>query len=239
MGAGQEVTAQSARRLTLLFFAWSLIYVMPTDLAGALSHGPAGPFKTVYWNLRRAASDPVLTLLTGTEVHLWFLPSLLCSMVITALFVRLDLPRRLLGLAIVLYLVGLAGKAYSATPCGWPTGFNFRNGPFFGLIFFVFGHGLRGRTVSATWFGWGAWLLVLGYRLQFAELSVLRSRYVTPLGQDFVLGTLLVGAGVTLLALSVHHHARHAFLARLGPLTLGVYASHMLFLNLLRPLDAR
>lgn len=65
----------------------------------------------------------------------WFLASLLCCLAISAVLVNRKMVGVLVALSLLLFLVGLAGKAYADTPIGFHVGFNFRNGPFFGLIF--------------------------------------------------------------------------------------------------------
>lgn len=58
------------------------------------------------------------------------------------------------------------------------------------------------------------------------------------MAQDFVLGTYFYGLGITMLALSDPAPLRFPRLAGLGPLVLGIYASHFLFVDLLAGQDS-
>jgi surface polysaccharide O-acyltransferase-like enzyme len=57
------------------------------------------------------------------------------------------------------------------------------------------------------------------------------------MSQDYVVGTYFLGLGVTLVALSNARPLRMPALASVGPLVLGIYACHFLYVDLLRPLD--
>ena len=61
--------------------------------------------------------------------------------------------------------------------------------------------------------------------------------YKTSMLQDFVFGTYFMGVGATLLSLSNHKVLSNKMFATLGKMTLGIYASHFIFVDLLRPLD--
>ena len=234
-----EPTVRMARRIALLFVAWSMIYLLPMNIADSFSYGAIGPIKVVYWNLANAAANPLETLMQGTKVHLWFLIALLCSLIISAAMIRFGLIRLLVLVAVVLYLTGLAGKAYRDTPIGFHMDFNFRNGPFFSLIFFVTGYFLHRSKPSSQWLLIGGLLFFLGALLHFTELLVLNHMWRTTLDQDYVLGTYFFGTGAALIALSSSRwlHIRRA--ASIGPLVLGIYTSHFIFVELLKPLDRR
>lgn len=142
-------------------------------------------------------------------------------------------------LAVALYAIGLAGKAYSATPLGFEIGFNFRNGPFFSLIFFVTGYLLHRTSPTPMWLPAGLALAVAGFVLQLAEISLLHARWGTPLVQDYVVGTYFLGLGAAMIALSNSRYLDWPRVASIGPLVLGIYAAHMAFVDLLAPLDRR
>lgn len=129
------VTISMAKRLLFLFVAWSLVYLLPFNLVDMLAEGNLGPVKHTYWTLASVARAPFGAMLQGTKRHLWFLPALLSSLCIAAVFLRHGRKRMLLLVAVLLYLIGLAGKAYSDTPLGFHGAFNFRNGPFFHCCF--------------------------------------------------------------------------------------------------------
>jgi len=56
---------------------------------------------------------------------------------------------------------------------------------------------------------------------------------ISPLSHDYVIGTLLFGVGVMLLALAKKDIMQFTYLPTLGRYTLGVYVSHILFTHLL------
>jgi surface polysaccharide O-acyltransferase-like enzyme len=146
-----------------------------------------------------------------------------------------DTATPLLLLAIVLYVLGLLGGAYVDTPLGIHMGFNTRNGPFFGLIFYVSGYRLSRQQPRATWFFNGLALLLGGYGLQFLELAFLQHQFASTLAQDYVAGTYFVGLGSAMMALSNHAFLRLPGLRAMGPLVLGIYAIHVAFIELLYP----
>lgn len=126
-----------SRRILLTFFAWSIIYLAPTDPSAYQSTDLTGFIKGIYWRILSFTANPMALLLQGSKNHLWFLASLLCSLAITALLIRIELPRILAILSISLFITGLIGKAYADTSIGIKSDFNFRNGPFFSLIFLL------------------------------------------------------------------------------------------------------
>lgn len=236
-GAVRKPTIAMAKRIGVLMLAWSAIYLLPTNLFDSLAYGPVGPIKEIYWNLCSAATKPFSTVMQGTKLHLWFLMALLCSLAIAALFLRYKQERMLIVLAIALYVVGLAGKAYSATPFGFHSEFNFRDGPFFSLIYFVTGYLLHRRKPSCAWFSKGLLITGLGILLHFSELRILHAVWGTSMSQDYVIGTYFYGLGIAMIALSNSKYLDFPRIAAIAPSVLGIYAAHLVFVDMLRPLD--
>ena len=110
------LTARMAKRILLLFAVWCAIYLLPMDVVSTFEIGQFGWVRQCYRNIREIFRSPFITVFEGTKWHLWFLPALLCALIITAFLVRHRQQRLLVVLAILLYAVGLAGKAYSNTP---------------------------------------------------------------------------------------------------------------------------
>lgn len=162
---------------------------------------------------------------------------LLCSLFISSLLLRFRQTWLLVMLALVLYLTGLAGKAYSATPLGFDSAFNFRNGPFFSLIFFVTGYLLHRTKPGPHWLPAGLLMAGTGFVLQLAETWLLHERWGTPMVQDYVFGTYFFGVGIAMVALSNSRFLDVPRLASIGPLVLGIYAAHMVFIDVLKPVD--
>jgi surface polysaccharide O-acyltransferase-like enzyme len=219
-----------ARRVLVLFAAWSVIYFLVTAAGAAAATGSlAAGWRTA---VRPLPGLPTL-LLQGTKVHLWFLPALALAAVASGALLARGLDRTLVVLAVALYAVGLAGKAYADAPFGFHTHVNLRNGPCFSLIMFVSGIHLRRVGPSPAWRWPGLALALAGLALQLVEVAWLHARWGTNMAQDFVLGTWLYGLGVSMVALSDPPFLRLPRLAGLGPLVLGIYASHYLFVDLL------
>lgn len=228
---------KTLRRNAYLLAGWSLIYLLPWDIAGAFDLGWTGPLKIIYWRTADAVLHPATTLLEGTQPHLWFLVALSCCIAIAAPLITLGQTRLLVVVAVLCYAVGLAGGAYRDSPFGFHSTFNFRNGPFFALIFFVTGVMLRRLTPSTRWLGWGLAMTAIGVATHLFEIVTLHSTFGTSMNQDYVVGTYLSGTGVAVAALSNSRALVVPLLARIGPAVPGIYLSHMIFVDLLRPFD--
>lgn len=238
-GAVIASTLPTVKRTALLLLFWSIIYLVPTDWSASLEYGLSGPLKTAYWNLTEALQRPGATLLEGTMYHLWFLPALVCSLVISAVLLHYGQRSLLVLLAVALFLTGLAGGAYRVTPFGIDATFNFRNGPFFSLVFFVSGYLLSQRTAGKSWLPVGIAVACAGALLQLCEVILLNQAYGAPTNQDYVFGTYFFGVGVAMIAISNPSLLRRSWAAAIGQLVLGIYASHVIFVRLLLPLDKK
>jgi surface polysaccharide O-acyltransferase-like enzyme len=226
------------RRVLLIFVSWALVYaaVKAFDALSDAGWHAALQGLADAWRGRRLGVQRVL--LEGVTPHLWFLPALACAVLISGAMLARRLRGPLIALAIVLFAIGLAGKAYALTPIGWDTRFNLRDGPFFSLVFFVTGMELRRRRLPAS--PWPGLLLALaGLSLQVLEVGWLHRTFGASLVQDYVLSTWLFGLGAGLTALSDAPALRQPALAKVGPLVPGIYASHYLFVDWLRRADER
>ncbi|MBD8531343.1 MULTISPECIES: acyltransferase [unclassified Massilia] len=223
---------KTAKRILALFVLWSLAYVCITGMNLLLMNGRIAFLKEVDFFIDALIHRPVTSLLQGSKAHLWFLPALLISLLLTAYFLEKNRLRALVIVAIGLYTVGLLGGAYNASPLGINTQFNFRNGPFFGLLFFVAGHVLQQLKPTHSWFIYGFALTLAALVLQFLELNYLFKTWGTSLRQDYVVSTFFVGMGVSMMALSNHPRLRWDTLSGVGPIVLGVYAVHYVFVDL-------
>ena len=76
-----------------------------------------------------------------------------------------------------------------------------------------------------------------GFILHFIELIFINKMWGTTVIQDYVIGTYFYGTGVALIALSNVKWLALPRAASIGPLVLGVYASHFIFIDLLAPFN--
>lgn len=232
-------TLAMGKRIAVLFLAWTVIYMLPTNLIDSFDYGLIGPFKQIYWNVGNIGVRPADMAWQGSKGHLWFLVGLLCSLGISALLLHLNQRRLLAVLAVSLYLIGLAGKAYSETPLGLHAVFGFRNGLFLSPIFFVTGYFLQRKKPVPAWFPAGLAIGGGGFALQLCESWMLHKGWGMPLNQDYFIGTYFFGLGAAMIALSNSRYLHWSGAAAIGPLVLGIYASHMIFVEMLQPLDRR
>lgn len=235
----QTVSQRMASRIGMLFLVWTLFYCVAAGVVMVLESGFLGALKRAYWHILELNTAWFPLLLEGSKAHLWFLPSLIWCVAIATLFLARGLHKALTVFALALYAVGLLGGAYHHSAFGFEAAFNLRNGPFFGLVFFVTGYWLQQRGPRPEWFRAGLALFLAGSCAHLLELVFLAAHYATPTTQDFVLGTLLSGTGAAMVALSGHASLQAGALARTGPLVLGIYAVHYCVIDLVAPLAAR
>jgi surface polysaccharide O-acyltransferase-like enzyme len=233
------VTRSTVTRLLLLFVGWSLVYVFPWEGDRVVPDFPTRWWANVDTNIRWISRHPWQVLFAGTNGHLWFLMALAQATLIAALFRGRLQDRWLLVLGAALFLVYLLAKPYRGTPLGLALGFNPRNGPFVSTLFFVLGLRLARRDPTPRWLRYGGGLALLGVTLSMLELTWLHAHTRTTLAQDLVVGTIPFGVGMAMVALSGHRWLSHAALASLGTSVLGIYASHLIFLELLGPIALR
>ncbi len=227
------------RNSLVLWLAWSLVYLLPVNLFDALALGVLGPLKVIYWNAALVLRRPMVALLEGTSPHLWFLVALAFCAATTGALVRFDAWGLLGALAAALYLVGLAGQTYPDAPFGFHLDPSFRNGHLFALAFFVTGAWLQRIGARDSWLPWGLGLAVAGFLAHLLESWAGQRLWGEPLARDYVAGTYLFGVGMALVALSNTRALQWHAVAALGPQVRGIYASHMVFVGLLWPLDRR
>jgi surface polysaccharide O-acyltransferase-like enzyme len=234
-GSVVSVSIPMAKKIFLVFAVWSIVYLVPyNNLMAMTEFGLWGPIKVIYWHLK--TFDPITLIMEGTKVHLWFLVALLFSIGISAILVEKKCYKTLIALSAALYLIGLLAKSYSNTPFGLHINFNTRNGPFYGTIFFVTGYFLSNLTPNSGWFSKGITLFCLGLLLQFSETYVLWKSYHTSPHQAFVIGTYFMGVGSAVASLSNNSFFEKVSLADFGKFTLGIYAIHYAFVELLEPI---
>ncbi|PCI59653.1 MAG: hypothetical protein COB35_10830 [Gammaproteobacteria bacterium] len=224
-------------RVGTIYLVWSLIYLLPYNLTAIIEYGILGPLKVSYWHFISLLNDPLTIPFKGTKIHLWFLISLIYSVIICSVFVYYKMFRSLFFFAIALYLFGVLSKAYADSPLGITVNFNTRNGPFLGTLFFVIGYYISDYSYKKYWLYYGLTIFVIGCLFHFSEIYLLMKYYGSSLFQDYVFGTILMGVGAALIALSNHPILQNKILSKMGSMTLGIYVSHVVFVDILRPFD--
>jgi len=235
--APAAVSAALAKRLMIILAAWSFIYLLPYNIGSVIELGWTGPFREAYWNIISVLSAPWRLLLQGTKYHLWFLAALLYALAIATYFVAKGWHQALVAVAAVLFIAALLMTAYAPTPLGMSTVLEARNGPFFGTLFFVSGIYIGKLRPAAAWLWQGTLLLLLGLVLQVAESMVLWHLYGVNPDPDFTVGTCFMGWGAAMVALSNHRWLQNERLSGIGKYTLGIYAVHLVFVEIFKPVD--
>ena len=233
------VSLAMVRRLAVIYLVWSAFYLFEAPLRSAVhAHfaRPPGMAVSIQWSI---LWNPLL-LRGGPSMHLWFLPALVCTVLLAWPFVAFRKPRLLVGVSIVLYVLAVLARAYSETPIGICLSIaghhiDTRGGPFFGSIFFVTGYLLSRYSARRHWARWGLMLFAAGLLLQVTEIWLIHALlHAPPLGvnqQDFVFGTYAMGLGATILALAEPGWLSSVTLARWGRLVLGIYCVHLYFVD--------
>jgi len=229
-----KVTGNFLRRVFIIFIAWSIIYILPYNLTALNEYGILGPVRVAYWNVFNLFSDPAALFFQGTKVHLWFLVSLMFSMIIAYIFICNKIENELIVISLLMYFFGILAKSYSNTPVGIHVDFNTRNGPFFSTIFFITGYFFSKQETKKYWYWYGFLILIFGCILHFSEIYILWKYFDTSPYQDYVVGTYFMGIGTSMMALSGHACITIPWLSCFGKYTLGIYAIHYIFIDIFK-----
>jgi surface polysaccharide O-acyltransferase-like enzyme len=221
-----------SKRILLIFLFWSVVYAAVYSVHVIRQEGvsslTAFLVAVVYPFDAPGFANAALT---GTKNHLWFLPALAIAALISGALLSRRREFTLFVLAILLFIVGLDGTAYSDAPFGFTSHFNFRNGPFLSLIMFVSGYAIHRYGQRLPLLPVGIGIAIGGFAMLTIESAWIHQRWGSQLTHDYVVGTYFFGVGMSMIALSNTHLLRARSLASIGPLILGVYASHFLFVD--------
>lgn len=229
-------TETMVKRVFLIFISWSCIYLFPWDkLFVAENFGIIDMINSVFDRAISAFKNPLSTLFNGTKGHLWFLSSLIQCVLITSLFVKYRFNNILLCISILLFVLGILALSYSNTPIGIDMNFNTRNGPFFGLIFFVSGFRLSIIKIKFNYLKIGLIVSFMGLLIQLTEAYMLNKFFNTKPILDYVFGTYFLGLGIVLISLSNHNFFKFSIINSIGKRTLGIYGVHYILIDILKP----
>jgi surface polysaccharide O-acyltransferase-like enzyme len=204
------------KRLALLFFVWSLFYLLV-------------PHASIRERLRLR---PIDTLFEGGTTHLWYFTALISAL----LGLGFALKRKRLDLfwkvALIFFGAAVFFQPYAVTHPGISLPFTLRNGPFFSSIFVGIGYWLSQQKRLPS-LQTACLVTLLGLSLQELEVfAIWKFLGGDPL-HDFTLGTLGFGAGMAMLALQIRLPRRLLGVAELGKYTLGIYLLHLCTLEIL------
>ena len=230
-----SVSLPMAKRLASVLAFWSVIYLLPYNLSTG-DYGLLGRLKLCYANLIRLLSKPFLLLTQGTKIHLWFLIALLLALGIASVLVHKKRYKLLVSIAVLLYVAGVLTTAYVNSPVGIHIPVELGAAPFFGTLPFAIGYFISGLKPKTDWFWKGTALFAVGAALHLGEAFCLWRWFGTYPNHGHVFGTLIMGVGFVLVSLSGHPCLQNAMLARLGRLTLGIYAIQFILVDLFLPL---
>ena len=204
-------------KLGALFLFWSAIYAL------------ANPYRS--WTL--LTENPVRLIFEGTQIHLWFLASLILTVWLFALWPLARKSGTFLALGGILFVIGLLGGPYRFSALGLDLHFNTRDGIFFSTIFFGIGvwfHSSKPNVSKAT----ATWIYLAGITAFSIECILLWSQNrLNPLYNDYVLGSIPYGIGLFLIAYRFEATRFDKLAAPFAIYVLGMYVSHMLVIDLL------
>ena len=208
-------------RLVLIYIFWFLVYAVerPQEF------------------LQLVREEPLLLIFEGSKYHLWFIVSLILTVCLFALWPTRKGYKSFLWLGGILYLVGLLSAAYKNTPIGFDMHFNTRNGIFFSTLFFAIGVLFSDRLPrmnrkTALGIAVGGLVLTIVEALFLRMVFEVRAQYF-----DYLFSTVPFGVGMSLFCLTQPDTRFDKLFGSLGKYTLGIYASHVLFIDLLVPID--
>ncbi|MCW3786636.1 acyltransferase [Plebeiibacterium sediminum] len=232
----ESTTKKMALRIAIIWIFWNLIYLFPFyKFYSLLDAGVLEMGNNVLERISYYISHPKILLLEGTSIHLWFLSSLFFSILTTSIFIKFNLNKSLITIAIFLYIIGVLAKAYINTPLGINLHFDTRNSLFLGLIFFVSGYKIASFTPKTKWLKIGFVIFILGLFFHFLEIFILKKYYNTSGNQDYVFATYFMGLGIAIISLSNQNFFNIPFFNYVGQKTLGIYAIHVLLIPILKP----
>jgi len=217
-------------RIFLIYITWCIIYIVPFDLNDI----SVNSFHILLGrNVYDFIVNPSKLFFFGTKVHLWYMPAFLMAFWLTYVLLRNNKKTILMYLGVIFYIIGLLGGSYSVSPLGIDLIYNTRNGPFMSLPFFIIGWWLsqnnRKWMNTRTAFA----MILSGLFIQILEAYVLFAIYAKqPSSHDFLIGTLLFGGGVTILAIKMPDFVLPRIVERLAKCTVGVYAIQYIFIDL-------
>ncbi|HTL48313.1 MAG TPA: acyltransferase [Verrucomicrobiae bacterium] len=239
--AGEEgrLLRRFALKVGRYFLLWCAVYaVFPDRWAEiTLERGfKNGLIKTLSWHLADAPGEIAghfwAFLMSGTQLHLWFLPALLVSVAIIVFFVKM----RRIGLLLPLSAAGFVlaawwGRyeflvAHGQTFLPQPNYLLSRLGFLCGLVYVVWGwrYGFKKEVPRR---GLSIACVLVGIAAMAIEEAAFASRDYQLISDNIMPGVALFSIGVFGLALHFPKAGQGTPLERWGIYTLGIYLGHI------------
>lgn len=214
---------KTLKRLAILFIAWQFIYFLNPIRNDIHEFGLIEAYLRKFEQVFYGSIEDKLFDAFG--FHLWFLSSLLFSLIIIYI-IKPKYYKMLFIIAGLAYLVGVLAKSYAATPIGITLHINTRNFIFFSLLpvflgvysgFYKLQFTMRQSVLMA----------IVGFAGHYLEAYVLRTYFNTDI-MDYGFTTFLMGYGLFNIALNEPAVLQHEYLVRTGQYSLGIYCIHIL-----------
>ena len=224
------IVGRYAARIFPIFVFWTLVYALEPGLG--LRTLTAQGWAPLIANLQNVSAairaNPLLFLMTGNEIHLWFLPSLVFGCAWLALLTKLGKESWIAPLAVLGYAVYLITGPYYTALTGmqrWQP--EISRGFLTPIGCMSLGYWARQKNLRATMRA--ALVMVLaGYALKLCERFLLFTLTGDPIRQAFMAGTPLMSLGLFFIALNSPKILNLPVFARAASLTLGIYACHLI-----------
>jgi surface polysaccharide O-acyltransferase-like enzyme len=229
-----------AKRILKIVCFWSVVYFVLKPSGNGLMFSS---FSGVHSALISVISNPVLVLVNAGKTHLWYMASMLVSLAILAFFVSRGQDLGLLLFALMLYFCSLLFRNYSflSEEFGLGTQFLKHFVIFFLTIFFAIGWFLSSERLRITQ-PMAVLFAVIGFVFYATEYHILVTYFHAPINPTVnvaSLGTILTATGCFLVLISSKDIGRGTVMPFVGKYTLGIYVSHMVFMDLSAPFRER
>ena len=216
-----SIAWKQTQKLLPIFLVWFAVYALEDPQAF----------------MKLAMKDPLALILEGPRLHLWFLVSMILTIWLFAVWPLNKKGSSFLVFGMVLYIMGLLGGPYINAPIGVDLHFNTRDGVFFSTLFFAIG------VLISSWkprvgpaLAWGIYFA--GFVIFSLETFFLWATWsMLPVRHDYLIGSVPYGIGAFFMALTARRETKLDTLAApYSKYVLGIYVSHLLFLDLWKPL---